>query len=85
VETWCLLLEFCGRGTLDSMLHHSSAFGPTKGRFELQKVLPIMRGIARGMTHLHSRRPAILHRDLKPGALVCAWICPHRTLCPSNP
>lgn len=60
--TWCLLLEFCGRGTLDTLLHH---VGALPRQADMQKLLPMMRGIARGMVHLHTRRPAILHRDLK--------------------
>lgn len=30
------------------------------------KLLPIVRSIARGMLHLHTRSPPIMHRDLKP-------------------
>ena len=31
------------------------------------KLLPIARSVARGMLHLHTRFPPIMHRDLKPG------------------
>lgn len=63
------MLEFCGRGTLDTMLHHGSlgTGGASGRRADMQKLLLMMRGIARGMVHLHTRRPPILHRDLKPG------------------
>lgn len=27
----------------------------------------MVRSIARGMLHLHTRKPPMLHRDLKPG------------------
>ncbi|GMH35519.1 hypothetical protein BSKO_03387 [Bryopsis sp. KO-2023] len=57
-----LVLEYCPRGTLDGMLHHTRMT-----RWDLTKVLQMVRGVARGMLHLHTRKPAILHRDLKPG------------------
>lgn len=41
--------------------------GAASGRMDPLKVLPIVRSIARGMLHLHTRSPPILHRDLKPG------------------
>eukprot|EP00210_Caulerpa_lentillifera_P002445 g2343.t1 len=56
-----IVLEYCPRGTLDVMLHHTMT-----ARWDPKKVLQIIRGIARGVLHLHSRKPAILHRDLKP-------------------
>jgi len=56
-----IVLEYCPRGTLDVMLHHTMT-----SRWDPKKVLQIIRGIARGVLHLHSRKPAILHRDLKP-------------------
>lgn len=57
-----LVMEYCPRGTLDVMLHHTRMT-----RWDLTKVLQMVRGIARGMLHLHTRKPPILHRDLKPG------------------
>ncbi|PRW39298.1 Mitogen-activated kinase kinase kinase dlk-1 [Chlorella sorokiniana] len=59
-----LVMELCPRGTLDVLVHRSAGSGH---RLEPGKLLPIVRSIARGMVHLHSRRPAIFHRDLKPG------------------
>jgi len=57
-----IVLEYCPRGTLDVLVHQTRTV-----KWELRKVLQIMRGIARGMFHLHTKRPPILHRDLKPG------------------
>jgi serine/threonine protein kinase len=48
------------RGTLDTMLHHSAP-----GQWDPARLLPLVRSIARGMHHLHSR--GIVHKDLKPG------------------
>lgn len=55
-------MEYCPRGTLDVMLHHSAAT-----RWDSAKLLNLVRSIARGMLHLHTRKPPMLHRDLKPG------------------
>jgi len=55
-------MEYCPRGTLDVMLHHSAA-----ARWDSAKLVSMVRSIARGMLHLHTRKPPMLHRDLKPG------------------
>lgn len=56
-----LVMEYCPRGTLDLLLHHT----PVK-RWDPAPLLRLVRSIARGMLHLHTRKPPILHRDLKP-------------------
>lgn len=60
-ENIYLVMEYCPRGTLDSMLHYTSR----SIQWHPIKLLPLIRGICRGMHHLHSR--GIIHRDLKPG------------------
>lgn len=57
-----IVLEYCPRGTLDLMVHQTMT-----NRWETAKVLQVVRAVARGMMHLHNRKPPILHRDLKPG------------------
>ena len=54
-----LIMEYCPRGTLDVMLHHTAV------NMDLTKILPCVRSVARGMLHLHKRK--IMQRDLKPG------------------
>ena len=58
-DTIYLIMEYCPRGTLDSMLHYSAP-----SQWDPVKLLPLIRAVARAMHHLHSRN--ILHRDLKP-------------------
>ncbi len=60
-ENIYLVMEYCPRGTLDAMLHYTSR----SIQWHPIKLLPLIRGICRGMHHLHSR--GIIHRDLKPG------------------
>eukprot|EP00890_Picochlorum_soloecismus_P005201 jgi/Picsp_1/5682/NSC_03041-R1_protein kinase domain containing protein len=58
-----LIMEYCPRGTLDSMLHYSA---PTP--WDPLRLIPLVRAIARAIYHLHSR--SILHRDLKPANIL---------------
>ncbi|KDD71782.1 hypothetical protein H632_c4410p0, partial [Helicosporidium sp. ATCC 50920] len=55
-------MELCLRGTLSELIHHG-----TPRQLDPLRVVPLARGIARGLLHLHTRRPPILHRDVKPG------------------
>lgn len=52
------------RGTLEVMLHRTVV-----KRWDIKKLLLIIRSIAGGVHYLHTRSPPILHRDLKPGNL----------------
>lgn len=61
-----LVLEYCPRGTLDLLIHDSSSARRVLLREQPDKtLLPIVRSIARGVSHLHMR--GIIHRDLKSG------------------
>lgn len=111
--TFCLVLEHCNRGSLDTLIHHfrtpiahappplpppttrqlaaaaaaavtaADSSSDAQQEQQLQKVpdanltrpdvpkmLRLMRGVARGLLHLHTSQPAILHRDIKP-ANIC--------------
>jgi len=67
-----VVMEYCPRGTLDTMIHHTMG-GSKKGApagagwDPMRVVLPMVRSIARGILHLHRRSNPILHRDIKPG------------------
>ena len=63
-----LVMEYCPRGTLDTMIHHAMGGRKAASSWDPVKVvLPMVRNIARGLLHLHKRSMPILHRDLKPG------------------
>ena len=57
-----LVMEYCPRGTLDTLLHHSA-----RRFWNPQKLVALLIAVVRGMVHLHAQRPPLLHRDLKPG------------------
>eukprot|EP01116_Phalansterium_solitarium_P020070 TRINITY_DN5813_c1_g1_i1.p1 TRINITY_DN5813_c1_g1~~TRINITY_DN5813_c1_g1_i1.p1 ORF type:complete len:635 (-),score=207.00 TRINITY_DN5813_c1_g1_i1:169-2073(-) len=57
-ERLCIVTEYLERGSLDKMLKEASKKGPLPN----DVVLKIIRGVARGMNHLHFEN--IIHRDL---------------------
>ncbi len=83
--TTMLVMEYCQKGTLDHYLKETYGPGPCD-RGQLVRLLPLLRHVARGVYHLHTRSPPILHRDIKPsnifismrglggcGGCVCMW------------
>ena len=68
---YALVMEYCPRGTLDVLLHHTAS-----KHMEVSRLLLLIRSIARGMLHLHTRRPPILHRDLKPANIFVGALAP---------
>jgi serine/threonine protein kinase len=63
----CLVLELCAGGSLETRLACTAvgqgAVAPNP--LEWAQRLGIAVGIAQALVHLHSRRPQLLHRDLK--------------------
>jgi mitogen-activated protein kinase kinase kinase 9 len=55
----CIILEFCSRGSLWSLLHDLSI----KMNWEYRKKFAL--DIAKGVYYLHTNKQPILHRDLK--------------------
>lgn len=64
---WCLVMEYCRRGSLENMLHHHSEI-----ELDVAKKLRFLEDIAQGMAYLHCQTPCIIHRDLKPANLLVA-------------
>eukprot|EP00698_Gefionella_okellyi_P025702 TRINITY_DN9484_c0_g1_i1.p1 TRINITY_DN9484_c0_g1~~TRINITY_DN9484_c0_g1_i1.p1 ORF type:complete len:1319 (+),score=300.78 TRINITY_DN9484_c0_g1_i1:439-3957(+) len=59
LERLAIVTEFASNDSLYDMLREHPE------RIDLRMTMHIARGTARGMTYLHSRRPAIVHRDFK--------------------
>jgi len=55
----CIILEYCGRGSLWSCLHDMG----NKISWEFRRKVAL--DIAKGVLYLHNQSPPILHRDLK--------------------
>ena len=55
----CIVLEYCSRGSLESVLRDPVI------PIDHPKRLQFAMDIARGMNYLHSQDPPIIHRDLK--------------------
>jgi serine/threonine protein kinase len=55
----CIVTEYCNGGSLYDLLHVK------KDKLSPQQQIEFALGIAEGMEYLHSRKPMIIHRDLK--------------------
>ena len=53
------------------MHYHENHQTSTIGEIFIREKLNILRSIAKGMNYLHTRNPAILHRDLKSVNILC--------------
>ncbi len=58
--TYCLVLEYCNGGDLDSYLHGNGGNNTPPNFFET-----VSKGVASGLLYLHKKN--IMHRDIKPG------------------
>ena len=67
VNLW-LILEFCALNDLSVFARRFSLTFPQK--------VNIMFQCTRGLNHLHSQKPILIHRDIKPKNIVVAWSHP---------
>uniref|UniRef100_A0A914M0E7 non-specific serine/threonine protein kinase n=1 Tax=Meloidogyne incognita TaxID=6306 RepID=A0A914M0E7_MELIC len=64
---FCMVFPFCRRGSLQEDLANRRQ---NKQFFERKVLLEFFRQISEAIGYLHSAKPAIAHRDLKPGNLM---------------
>jgi serine/threonine protein kinase len=81
-ETPCVVMELCAGGSYWDVLHPKDGQAPST----MAQKVRVLRESALGMIYLHSRKPPIIHRDMKAGnillteggqAKVSALPCPH--------
>ncbi|DBA72008.1 TPA: hypothetical protein ACH3X2_010748 [Trebouxia sp. C0005] len=71
VEPPCIITEFCARGSLFDVLRKARTSPAFAQQLDWSKRLSMALDAAKGVLHLHSHKPTILHRDLKsPNMLV---------------
>jgi len=76
LQPW-LIIEYVGGGSVESfMASQGPDYQPTR-----RQALTWALDLARGLEHLHAQRPAILHRDIKPGNLMVTDCLEHLKLC----
>jgi len=59
----CLFAEYAGKGTIERLL--------AVEHLDFGQRLQLLKQIATAMNHLHTREPAITHRDLQPDSILC--------------
>ncbi|GAB4822575.1 hypothetical protein N2152v2_009621 [Parachlorella kessleri] len=73
----CIVTEYCERGSLADVLRNARQSPAAAAKLDWLRRLSMMLDTAKGMLHLHSHSPPIIHRDLKsPNLLVDThWRC----------
>ena len=72
-----LVTEFCSRGSLTSVLMGANNSPERAAELTWKRRMSLAADCVRGMLHLHTRAPPIIHRDLKSANLLVtfAWTC----------
>ena len=72
-----LVTEFCGRGSLTSVLQGANGNIQRAAELTWKRRISLAADCVRGMLYLHSRAPPIVHRDLKSANLLvtASWTC----------
>ncbi|GAB4815800.1 hypothetical protein N2152v2_002846 [Parachlorella kessleri] len=66
----CLLMEYCSRKSVDAILQAAHDNPLLARQLTWARLLHVAIDAAKGMLYLHSRHPAIVHRDLKSANLL---------------
>jgi len=61
---FCFVMEYAPKGSLHSLIHESNE------PLDEKRIVTILKQIVRGLDHLHTRSPPIIHGDLKPTNIV---------------
>jgi len=61
-KSFCVLTEYCKRGSLQDIMKENL-------NITWNQAINILSGIAQGLDFLHSHRPQIIHRDLRPSSV----------------
>lgn len=70
LEPPCLLMEYCARKSVDSLLAQGLRDAKAAKQLSWPRLLSMASDAAKGMVYLHSRQPAVYHRDLKSANLL---------------
>ncbi|EFN55391.1 hypothetical protein CHLNCDRAFT_12761, partial [Chlorella variabilis] len=70
LEPPCLLMEYCARRSVDNLLAQGLKDKKAARQLSWPRLLSMASDAAKGMVYLHTRQPAVYHRDLKSANLL---------------